>query len=45
MPRSKEILDQEWAEKSEEERNQIRKKTAERIRIMRAKRDRRRGVK
>lgn len=37
MPRSKEVLAQEWAEKSEEERNQIRKKTAERIRIMRAK--------
>ena len=34
MPTSKEVLALRWAEKSEEEKNLIRKKNAERIRML-----------
>ena len=37
MPTSKEVLALRWAQKSEEEKNEVRKKTAERIKLLRSK--------
>ena len=37
MPSSKEVLALRWAQKSDEEKNEVRKKNAERIRLLRAK--------
>ena len=37
MPTNKEVLALRWAQKSEEEKNEVRKKTAERIKLLRSK--------